>query len=855
MIPGIDIFKVIRDVKGIKLNLIAIILYAVFTIILTYPIIMHMRTGLDLGDPALNAWILAWDVHSILTDPINLFNTNIFYPLTHNNLAFSENLFADMLFAFPIIAITENVILAYNTIFILSFVLSGFGVFLLVNYYLNDKYSAFLAGFAFAFCAFRFSHLGHLQLLTAQWIPFSILYLDKFIHNNSYKNMVVFYFFYLLQILSCWYYAFYLTFSLGLYAIHIFIINSEFRKKTLARSFKIKIAIFIMLTAATLAPFAIPYFQTANEYGAVRSLAEVSGNSADIADYLLAPPFNALYGKIYPPIIANRQWWEHSLFPGGLAIILALYGFLCISRSNINEHYCLEYTGNTTQNFYLILSVFAFILSLGTALHFFGHTINIHLPYNYFYEYVPGFKSMRAPVRWGVLVSFSFSILAGYGLNKLIRFRSCVQKSLVFIFCMSFILLESIYIPIGIGITPLGQDIPDVYKWLSNDSGDFAIVELPMIYVDQVQTGTDLYKNTRYMYYSTYHWKNLVNGYSGYTPDYHLEIIHLLKTFPSNESINLLQHLGVKYVIVHRGEIGASMWNSINGNVENYQDRLKLKKVFNQDYVYEIDLTNRPSSLKSTIQFAVHVPTKMQKSNHYYGSIELINKDTHDYIFDPIEKLSANFMLNSTTRGTYVKNYQILLPFMVKAKTNLSIPFVIDTPDWEGNYTMKLIISNPKWSKKESFYADIILTKDLLDSESSDKVRGDLIAVELPMQIRTEEPFKIDLIAKNTGSVLWRSKVFASKSSGVVSVGSKWFKDGREAWKSGRGYLPFDVAPGQNVTFIMDIVAPDLPGNYTLELDLVDELITWFNSNGGKTIKKNLTVLLSTSSQGEITAS
>ena len=189
MTLGIDISMVIKYVKKIKIYIIAVILYTLFTIILTYPIIMHMRTGLELGDPALNAWILAWDVHSILTDPINLFNTNIFYPFTHNNLAFSENLFADMLVAFPIIAITENVILAYNTIFILSFILSGFGVFMLVDYYLNDKYSAFVAGFAFAFCAFRFSHLGHLQLLTVQWIPFSILYLDKFIHNSSYKNI------------------------------------------------------------------------------------------------------------------------------------------------------------------------------------------------------------------------------------------------------------------------------------------------------------------------------------------------------------------------------------------------------------------------------------------------------------------------------------------------------------------------------------------------------------------------------------------------------------------------------------------------------------------------------------------
>jgi hypothetical protein len=597
--PVLDIGKICSRIKGKKLNLIVIILYALLTIMLTYPLAFHVETGLEIGDPALNAWILAWDVHSILTDPLNIFNTNTFYPFTHNNLAFSEDLFADMLVAFPIIATTKNVILAYNIIFILSFILSGFGVFLLVDHYLNDKYSAFLAGFAFAFCAFRFSHIGHLQLLTIQWVPFSILYLDKFINDSNYKNLSLFYIFYFLQILSCWYYAFYLTLSLGLYTIYNLAINSEFRKKVFNRSFQIKVALFSILIVASLIPVAIPYIEIANEYGAARPLAEVSGNSGDIADYFLAPPFNVLYGKIYPPIISSREWWEHSLFPGGLVIILGLYGILSINNKYNGERYSyLKYVGGSVQNFYLILAFFAFVLSLGTQLHLFGHVIDINLPYNYFYEYFPGFKSMRAPVRWGIIVTFSFSILAGYGLNKLIKYKSDTKRLKVFLFCILLILLESTYIPLGYGTTPLGQDIPEVYKWLSNETGDFAIVELPMVFADQIRSGIDLYKNTKYMYYSTYHWKKLVNGYSGFTPEDYIKIVNTIKSFPSNESIKLLQQLGVKYVIVHKEDIDLATWNRINKSIEKYNgEDIRSTKVFNQDYAYEMNL-ERGSSMQ-----------------------------------------------------------------------------------------------------------------------------------------------------------------------------------------------------------------------------------------------------------------
>jgi hypothetical protein len=129
-----------------------------------------------------------------------------------------------------------------------------------------------------------------------------------------------------------------------LYTIYNLAINSEFRKKVFNRSFQIKVALFSILIVASLIPVAIPYIEIANEYGAARPLAEVSGNSGDIADYFLAPPFNVLYGKIYPPIISSREWWEHSLFPGGLVIILGLYGIggschaSVVSRGDANRN-------------------------------------------------------------------------------------------------------------------------------------------------------------------------------------------------------------------------------------------------------------------------------------------------------------------------------------------------------------------------------------------------------------------------------------------------------------------------------------------------------------------------------------
>ena len=357
MDPDRDVSSVVKNIKDARMHIIVIILYSLITIFATYPLIMHISTGLEVGDPALNTWILAWDVHSIMTDPFNLFNANMFYPFTKNTLTFSEHLIADMLIAFPIIAITHNPILAYNIILILSFILSAYGMFLLINYYLENKYSAFIGGVIFAFCTIRFAHIGHLQFLTVQWLPFALLYLDKFLHKGNYKYLILLFIFSVLQVLSSWYLAFYAVISLGVYAICLFIIGERVRENVFQRSFQLKSVLFIIGAIIVIAPFGIPYVEVAQEYGFTRTLDEVSYYSADVGDYFLTPPNNLIYGDLSKEIQMKRNFSEHSLFPGLSAVVLAYYGLFLLRKFRVNgsNKYGLIYIGVAKQNVFLFI--------------------------------------------------------------------------------------------------------------------------------------------------------------------------------------------------------------------------------------------------------------------------------------------------------------------------------------------------------------------------------------------------------------------------------------------------------------------------------------------------------------------
>ena len=140
----------------------------------------------DLGDSLLNAWILAWDADHLLrflggdVDAIrNFWNANIFYPepLT---LAYSEHLFAQAVQILPIYALTGNIILCYNLLFLSTFVLSGLGMFLFVREITGSARAGLVAGLIYAFAPYRVPQFSHLQVISSQWMPFVLYGLRRY---------------------------------------------------------------------------------------------------------------------------------------------------------------------------------------------------------------------------------------------------------------------------------------------------------------------------------------------------------------------------------------------------------------------------------------------------------------------------------------------------------------------------------------------------------------------------------------------------------------------------------------------------------------------------------------------------
>ncbi len=544
-----------------KGNISVLFLFIILTIFLTYPLIINFNTALPAlsADPMINIWALNWVHYQLLNDPFNLFNANIYFPHSET-LTYSESLIASAIISLPIKLLAKNPITSYNFVIFFAFVICAWGTYLLVNHLLDNKLIAFFAGAAFSFCSFKFHHLVHLQLITIQWFPFIILYLHKYSKSKKFLHLLSGGLFYLLLALSSGYYA---LFALLLLCIMIPFYWLFFRQQ-LGKRFWLHIIITGLILAIFLIPFFYPYYRVKNEMNFTQSLRANKFFSCDVMDYL------ASQSNIWGGLVKIQK--QEPLFPGRILIALLLISLIIGIKRGFSSQ----------QKLYALMSLCAFIFSLGPVLHFKGKAL-IPLPYLLIYKYIPGFNGLRAPCRFGIFVIFGLVILSCFGLKEITIYikKWKTPKYFLVIILTLLVLAEHVRIPINIGA--LERAFPQVYQWLAYQTGDFAIIELPLPHQAQIAN------NLRYMYYSTSHWKRIVNGCSGHHPRSYNKLHWALKSFPRPESIKYLkEHYAIKYIILHLSKYPKKKRKEIIRDILRLPDELQSVTKFGHDYVIEV---------------------------------------------------------------------------------------------------------------------------------------------------------------------------------------------------------------------------------------------------------------------------
>jgi hypothetical protein len=160
--------------------------------------------------------------------------------------------------------------------------------------------------------SYLMAHLYQIQIPTAGGIPLAFLFLLKFFEREELKDILLFSLFFLFQALANGYYAFYLTLFAGLVILIMTISEKKYKKK----DFWLKLALFALIAAPVISPFAYQSLQMQKEM-AFSWQVEVQ---PALTSFLATSPINKIYGKLTASFLKP----ECEMFPGMVALLLAM---------------------------------------------------------------------------------------------------------------------------------------------------------------------------------------------------------------------------------------------------------------------------------------------------------------------------------------------------------------------------------------------------------------------------------------------------------------------------------------------------------------------------------------------------
>ena len=549
-----------------------IFVYVVLALIFTYPLVLRLGTS-TLGWPGDNleyVWKMWWLKNAILDVHRSPFLApQVYYPYGMD-MASGEMTLAHTFLGIPLTA-AFGPTASYNIMILLSFVLSGLGMYLLVSEYTEYPIAALAGGIAFAFCAYRIAHSpGHLNLMGTQWIPFAFWAIERWKKRARWQWAGLAGLFFSLTALSSWYLAVFMVLAFGTFVV----LRLRPWKRDVWHVTTIWSALAFLIVAGLLTvPLTLPYLRLLGRGDMAHSFATVVGYSADPTDFFVPNLLHPLWGNKLQSLFVSqaRLWVERSIYLSWVALFLAVFAILVRRRDSSVQAYAA-------------VAVVACVLALGPVLRWGGEIVALSLPESLEDLFtrigllpilvrrfgttdgrftvplpaqvlrltVPVVTPIRVWARMGLFAAFAVAALAGIGLDRLLTqidsgwspmARRIVGWLAVALFLFDLAAIPPLWPISSPFITSTEPRAVDL--WLKTQD-DGSLIEFPI----SLQ-GSQLF-------YSIAHSKPIVTGYGTFVPQHFEEKVSILETFPREGSLAVLQDWQVRYVLVNSVRYGSN---------------------------------------------------------------------------------------------------------------------------------------------------------------------------------------------------------------------------------------------------------------------------------------------------------
>ena len=118
--------------------------------------------------------------------------------------------------------------------------------------------------------------------------------------------------------------------------------------------------------------------------------------------------------------------------------------------------------------------------------------------------------------------------------------------------------------------------------------------------------------------------------------------------------------------------------------------------------------------------------------------------------------------------------------------------------------------------------------------------REEIVALDPPAVIHPGEKVDIRFKVKNLGNSIWPA-VGTKDFRYQINMGNRWIASGTRV-EDNRAVMKSDLPPGAETQMTLTVNAPRTPGEYTLEIDMVHEGVTWFSERGARPLRLSVRV-------------
>jgi hypothetical protein len=548
---------VARTVAGLPTRLVPTVRAALvafgLVLLMTQPTLTRLTSvgRLDTNDGRYSIWNIAWIGHALLNEPSRLLDANIFFPHT-GTLAYSELNLVAGLFGLPWYAATGDPLAALNGSIAVGLWLAFMLMWQLVRRLTGSDAGGLVAATAFTFCPYMSARTAHVQLLMIFVFPLVMLAFHRFTERPGMPRGVQLGGALAIAALTCGYYGLFAGCVLGL--VSVIAAQRAWR-------YWLGLGVAIVAAAAIVYPVFDAFIDARAASGAVIRPWEPSDAriySANFSAYLASA---AMAHEWWLPALAAWQPWKDVLFPGVVLLLLAAGG-LWLERGQPHARIARMYAA---------VAIFAVWASFGPdgGLYFLMHYV------------IPGMSMLRAPARLGILVVFGLAVVAGFAVARMERRWRVVPAALVLLLVAELGVRTPEW---GWPSWPLRERPPlsVAYQRLA-ELPRGVLLEFPFPYVS-----SNYHNHAPAMFWSTYHWQPLVNGYSDLIPPDFTDIALPINAFPNPESFRIARDRQVRYVLWHIDRYDEPSRAVLMQRLARYVDQLRPLARTPDTWLYEI---------------------------------------------------------------------------------------------------------------------------------------------------------------------------------------------------------------------------------------------------------------------------